>query len=131
MSRIRGTGNVRTELRLITLFRSAGVVGWRRRSKLFGRPDFVFAAQKVTMFVDGCFWHRHRGCKHSSMPKSRAKFWAPKFEKNVARDLLVTSTLRKAGWKVIRVWECQLAPAKTPRALSRIRRALDKSPPTN
>lgn len=124
MSRIRARGNRNTELRLARLFREAAVTGWRRNMTVFGRPDFVFAGARVAVFVDGCFWHRHPGCKFCYTPKSRPEFWLPKFERNVARDRLVTRTLRKAGWRVVRVWECQLGPKKVAATLTRITRAL-------
>src|SRR5262245_57926426 len=124
MSRIRGTRNRDTELRMISLLRSAKLNGWRRNQKLFGKPDFVFPAQRVALFVDGCFWHRHKGCKFSYTPKSRTEFWLPKFQQNIARDRLVTRTLRKAGWRVVRIWECQLTRSKQPRVLQRLRASL-------
>ena len=124
MSRIRGSGNRDTELKLISLLRRARLSGWRRKIALFGKPDFVFPRQRVAVFVDGCFWHRHAGCKFSYTPKSRPEFWLPKFERNIARDRLVNTTLRKSGWRVIRVWECDLAPRKAARVVARLRRAL-------
>ncbi|HEV2804237.1 MAG TPA: very short patch repair endonuclease [Chthoniobacterales bacterium] len=126
MSRIRGAGNRDTELRLIAFFKISRINGWRRNLRLFGKPDFVFPKERVAVFVDGCFWHRHPGCKFCYTPKSRTEFWLPKFEKNVARDRLVTRTLRNAGWKVVRIWECQLSRAKIAHAISRIKRALEK-----
>ena len=124
MALIRGSGNKATELRVIALFRVNGITGWRRKSRLFGRPDFVFPAARVAVFVDGCFWHRHPGCKFSYTPKSRAEFWVPKFEKNIARDRLVTRTLRRAGWRVVRIWGCDLGPATSARVVEKISRAL-------
>jgi DNA mismatch endonuclease (patch repair protein) len=124
MSRIRASGNRDTELRLINVFRVSKITGWRRGSRLFGKPDFIFPKRRVAVFVDGCFWHRHCGCRFCYTPKSRMDFWLPKFERNVVRDRLVTATLRKAGWKVVRIWECQLAPAKAHRAAARIARMI-------
>jgi DNA mismatch endonuclease (patch repair protein) len=109
---------------VIRLFRVSGINGWRRNAKLFGKPDFVFPTHRVVVFVDGCFWHRHPGCKFCYTPKSRMDFWLPKFERNVARDRLVTRTLRKTGWKVVRVWGCQLSPKKARRTIGRIDSAL-------
>jgi DNA mismatch endonuclease (patch repair protein) len=126
MSLIRGSGNKDTEMRMIALFRTNGISGWRRGMKLFGRPDFVFPRERVALFVDGCFWHRHPECRFAYTPKSRPEFWLPKFERNVARDRLVTRTLRKAGWTVLRVWECTLTPKRQATTLRRIRRALGK-----
>ena len=91
---------------------------------LFGKPDFVFRRERVAVFVDGCFWHRHPGCKYAYTPKSRLEFWLPKFKKNVARDRLVTQTLRAAGWQVVRVWECDLTAARQQGVVHRLRRNL-------
>lgn len=124
MSCIRSRGNRGTELLLIGLMREHGITGWRRNARVFGKPDFLFPKQRVAVFVDGCFWHRHTGCKFSYTPKNRMEFWLPKFERNVSRDRLVTRTLRKAGWRVVRVWECQLTPGKADRTVTRIERAL-------
>jgi DNA mismatch endonuclease (patch repair protein) len=124
MSRIRGSGNRDTELRLIAIFRRHGIKGWRRNVRLFGRPDFVFPQQKVLVFVDGCFWHRHPGCRFAYTPKSRRNFWLPKFASNIARDKLVTRTLRNARWKIVRVWECELTNQRSARVAKKITRAL-------
>jgi DNA mismatch endonuclease (patch repair protein) len=111
MSRIRGRGNKETELALAGLFRKHQITGWRRDWPVFGRPDFVFPNARVAVFVDGCFWH---ACpKHSNMPANNRAFWRKKLTANKARDLVVIKTLRQAGWRVIRVWEHQLA--KSPR----------------
>src|SRR5439155_20146703 len=127
MSRIRGTRNRDTELRMVSLLRSAKLTGWRRNKKVFGKPDFIFPARRIALFVDGCFWHRHKGCKFSYTPKSRSEFWLPKFQQNIARDRLVTRTLRKAGWQVVRIWECQLMRKKRGRVLRRLRTVLSES----
>ena len=124
MSCIRARGNRDTELKMIALFRQHGIKGWRRNAAVFGKPDFVFPHKRMAVFVDGCFWHRHRGCRFSYTPKSRIEFWLPKFERNVARDQLVTRTLRKAGWRVVRIWECDLATKRQPRVLTRLKAAL-------
>jgi DNA mismatch endonuclease (patch repair protein) len=126
MARIRGSGNRDTELRMIALFREHGIAGWRRGQKLFGKPDFVFRRERVAVFVDGCFWHRHPGCRFAYTPKSRLDFWLPKFERNVARDRLVTRTLRKQGWRVLRVWECDLAQKHWLRVARRVEQALGR-----
>ena len=110
---------------MIALFRAHGITGWRRRVAMFGRPDFVFRRERVALFVDGCFWHRHPGCRFAYTPKSRLEFWTRKFEQNVARDGLVNRTLRAAGWRVSRVWECELAKAAAwARVARRVARAL-------
>jgi DNA mismatch endonuclease, patch repair protein len=118
MSRIRGTGNENTELRLIQVFRANGITGWRRGSKLPGKPDFVFPKLKTAVFVDGCFWH---GCpKHATWPKNRAAFWLAKLDGNKARDKKVNRLLRGLGWTVIRIWEHELARRNLPKLLRRL-----------
>lgn len=107
MAAVRSTGNKNTELRLITILRAHQITGWRRRQKLPGKPDFLFRAQRVAVFVDGCFWH---GCsRHCRMPKSNVAFWRRKIGTNRKRDLIVNRCLRKNGWRVIRFWEHSLA----------------------
>jgi len=124
MSLIRGSGNKDTELRMVALFRAHGIAGWRRNARLFGKPDFVFRRERVVVFVDGCFWHGCPRPKHSPMPKNRAEWWAAKLGRNKERDRLVTRTLRKAGWRVVRVWECALTRTRSARTAARIARAL-------
>lgn len=117
MSRIRSSGNKETELAMIKLFRKHKITGWRRNYPLFGKPDFTFPQQKVVVFVDGCFWH---GCpKHSNMPRNNRAFWKRKLDSNKARDRKVNRMLRQKGWKVIRIWEHDLA-RHPQRALQRI-----------
>lgn len=125
MARIRGGGNKNTELRMIELFRANGITGWRRNLRLFGKPDFVFRKEGLAVFVDGCFWHGCPKPKHAPMPKNRAEWWAAKLQRNRERDLLVARTLRRAGWRVVRVWECDLARKHWRRGAQRLTRALD------
>ena len=123
MARVRSTGNKTTELRLATLLRQARISGWRRHQRLPGKPDFVWRTAKVAVFVDGCFWHGH-DCGRNVTPKTNATAWQEKIGRTQARDRKVSRLLRKAGWKVIRVWECQLR--KNPlRSLRRIASALN------
>jgi len=122
MSRIRGHGNKDTELALICIFRKQHITGWRRHQSVFGKPDFVFPKLKFAVFVDGCFWH---SCPlHSNKPRNNAEFWEKKLTSNKLRDQLVTRTLRKAGWRVIRIWEHELTKKNEPRLVRRIQRFL-------
>ena len=122
MSRIRGRGNKDTELALVKLFRRHRITGWRRNQPVFGKPDFVFLQLKLAVFVDGCFWH---GCpKHATKPKNNRAFWRRKFSSNKRRDALVTRTLRRAGWRVLRIWEHELARVKQNNLIRRIQRSL-------
>jgi DNA mismatch endonuclease (patch repair protein) len=121
MSRIRGKGNEKTELRLARFLRAEGVSGWRRHLMIPGRPDFSFPRQKVAVFVDGCFWH---GCpKCFRLPKQNRAFWKAKIEGNRKRDRSVNGRLRRLGWHVLRIWECQLG--KSGRIVDRIRKSTD------
>ena len=86
--------------------------------------DFVFRRERVAVFVDGCFWH---GCpKHGTMPAGNRAFWKAKLARNTERDTLVTRSLRKAGWTVLRVWEHDLAAKHWPRVARRMARALGR-----
>lgn len=75
--------------------------------KLLGNPDIVLPKYKTVIFVDGCFWHGHEGCKYFKMPKSNVDFWKSKIERNVARDIRNEAELKALGWRVIRMWECE------------------------
>ncbi len=89
--------------------------------KLPGRPDVVLARHGTVVFVHGCFWHRHKGCALASSPKSRRAFWQRKFASNVARDRKQARALRKAGWRVLVVWQCELKhPDRLTRRLRRL-----------
>ena len=132
MSRIRSRGNQATELALARLLRVNGITGWRRhfeirktekgKQKFKVRPDFVFPKHRLAVFVDGCFWH---GCpKHATKPKNNRAFWRRKFSANKARDALVTRTLKRTGWRVLRIWEHAFARRNQTRLMRRIQRAL-------
>jgi DNA mismatch endonuclease, patch repair protein len=122
MAKVRGHGNRSTEVRLAKLFRQNKITGWRRNQSIFGKPDFIFPKLKLAIFVDGCFWH---GCpKHETKPKNNRAFWRRKFARNKRRDLLVTRSLRKSGWRVLRIWEHELAKKNQPRLMRRIQRIL-------
>lgn len=125
MSRVRAQGNLKTELTLIKLFRQHRVIGWRRHTKIFGNPDFVFRALRLAVFVDGCFWH---GCpEHASQPATNFTFWKAKLLCNKDRDRLVTRTLKKRGWYVLRIWQHELTAKRGSRCILRIRQAIGRS----
>ena len=144
MARIRSRGNRNTELALVRVFRAERITEWRRHVQIVGRaallrgpnitaaqqrrptvrvrPDFVFRKPRLAVFVDGCFWH---ACpKHATKPKNNRPFWQRKLSANKQRDVLVTQTLRRGGWRVLRVWEHELARKNQARLLRRIRKAL-------
>lgn len=76
--------------------------------KLPGKPDIVLPKYKTAIFVNGCFWHGHEGCKYFRLPKSNVEFWKEKIERNIERDKESMQALFDLGWKVVRVWECEL-----------------------
>ncbi|PTY38576.1 very short patch repair endonuclease [Saccharospirillum sp. MSK14-1] len=78
------------------------------RKDLPGKPDIVLPKYKTLIFIHGCFWHHHPGCKYAYTPKSRTDYWLEKFQKNTARDQIVTNQLGKLGWRVIIIWECEV-----------------------
>jgi DNA mismatch endonuclease (patch repair protein) len=94
-------------------------------SSLPGSPDLVFTDKCLAVFVHGCFWHRHEGCKLATTPKSNTEYWQAKFIANRQRDARKIRQLRKLGWKVLVVWQCQIKahPAKVAwRIMRRLRR---------
>jgi DNA mismatch endonuclease (patch repair protein) len=120
MGRVRAKGNRSTELRLIGIFRELGITGWRRNQDLPGKPDFVFRARKVCVFVDGCFWH---GCPQCyRRPASRQDYWDAKVKHNRDRDRKVNRDLHARGWLTLRVWEHQLCLAGRKNLVRRLRR---------
>ena len=106
MSGIRG-GNTKPELRVRRYLHRAGL-RYTLKSKLPGRPDIVLPKYNAVVFVHGCFWHRHQGCRYCTTPATNARFWAEKFEQNIARDSRVEKQLDEAGWRVFVIWSCEL-----------------------
>jgi DNA mismatch endonuclease (patch repair protein) len=89
-------------------------MGYRYRlhdRSLPGTPDLVFSKRKEVIFVHGCFWHRHRGCRLARLPKSRTDYWEPKLSRNQERDTRSLASLKDLGWKVLTIWECELRGA--------------------
>ena len=122
MGAVRSHGNRSTELLVIAIFRRHGIKGWRRHQPLPGKPDFVFRRERLAVFVDGCFWH---GCpRHLRMPASNVVYWNAKIARNMARDRKVNADLRRAGWRVVRIWEHALAEPK--RVAARLLRLLGR-----
>lgn len=109
MSGIRGK-DTKPELLVRKFLHRAGL-RFRLHASLPGRPDLVLPKYNVAIFVHGCFWHRHRGCRFATDPKTNSIFWQDKFEANVARDRKATRQLRALGWRVIVVWSCKLEEA--------------------
>lgn len=110
MRAVKSRGNASTEMRLIQLFKARKITGWRRGYPLFGHPDFVFPKLRVALFADGCFWHGHN-CRNVT-PRDHSEYWQKKIERNKKRDKAVTTSLTQKGWKVVRIWECDIKKQK-------------------
>jgi DNA mismatch endonuclease (patch repair protein) len=112
MSRIKGK-NTKPEI-LVRKYLHAQGYRFRLHVKdLPGKPDIVLPKYKTVIFVHGCFWHGHKGCKYFIVPKTRTKWWLDKIEGNKVRDKKAFKELRKAGWKIIEIWECKLKDSKS------------------
>jgi DNA mismatch endonuclease (patch repair protein) len=105
MSGIRGR-DTKPELIVRSFLHRAGL-RFRLHAKLPGKPDLVLAKHRTAVFVHGCFWHRHEGCRFATTPKTSAAFWRDKFAANVRRDTRVQQQLEELGWRVLVIWECQ------------------------
>lgn len=125
MSRIKGK-NTKPELIVRSLLHKMGYRFRLHRKDLPGKPDIVLPKYKTVIFVHGCFWHRHKGCKYAYNPKSRVDFWGRKFKGNVERDHKHKLQLEKNGWKVIVIWECENRNQK--KLMSSIQKKLQISP---
>lgn len=107
MSRIRN-GNTKPERAVRSLLHQMGYRFRLHDHQLPGTPDVVLRRYGTVLFVNGCFWHRHRGCQFAYTPKSRLEFWTAKFNANVERDRRALAALQDQGWYVLTVWECEM-----------------------
>lgn len=107
MSRIKGK-DTKPEVSVRKYLFSQGFRYRKNVRKMPGAPDIVLPKYKTCIFVNGCFWHKHEGCRYFVWPKSNAEFWREKIEKNVARDQKNYDLLRSEGWNIIVVWECEI-----------------------
>jgi DNA mismatch endonuclease (patch repair protein) len=122
MARIRGRDTV-PEKQVRSALHRAGYRFRLHSKQLPGRPDVVLPKHRTVVFVHGCFWHRHSGCRFAYTPNSRTSFWNEKFRGNVHRDRRSTQALRYLGWHVVTVWECEAeSPARWLKRLSRATR---------
>jgi DNA mismatch endonuclease (patch repair protein) len=107
MSGIRNA-DTRPELLVRRYLHAAGLRFRVHDRRLPGRPDIVLPKYRAAVFVHGCFWHRHTGCRFATTPSTRYEFWAAKFAANVARDASREEMLRAAGWRALTIWECEV-----------------------
>ena len=111
MSAIKSRGNKSTELKFLSLLKENKIKGWLRHYKHApGTPDFVFIKEKISVFIDGCYWHKCPDCFIT--PKSNTEFWMNKINSNVARDENIDILSYEKGWKVLRIRECMLKNEK-------------------
>lgn len=127
MASIRSTGNRTTEQLFLQLLRSNRITGWRRHVQLPGKPDFIFPALKIAIFVDGCFWHCCPKCYR--LPEDNREYWREKVIRNRRRDRKVSRLLKQQGWVVLRFWEHELkTSSKRLRVLRTVVKALNHAP---
>ena len=107
MSRVKSRDTA-PERRVRSLLHAMGCRFRLHRADLPGRPDIVLPKYRAVVFVHGCFWHRHPGCKRATTPASNMAYWTGKFARNVERDAEIRAALEVAGWRVLVVWECEL-----------------------
>ena len=116
MSRIR-SANTKPEM-LVRKFLHANGFRYKLHDKtLAGKPDIVLPKYKTVIFIHGCFWHGHANCKYYVVPKTTTEWWLNKINKNSANDAKAINILKKEGWKIITVWECDLKVAKIEKTL--------------
>ncbi len=106
MSRIRGK-DTRPELAVRRIAHGLGYRFRLHRRDLPGTPDLVFPGRRKVVFVHGCYWHRHPGCRHATTPSSNTDFWMAKFDRNVERDAEAVKRLKALGWDPLAIWECE------------------------
>jgi DNA mismatch endonuclease (patch repair protein) len=123
MAAIKGK-NTKPEL-LVRKFLHANGYRYKLHDKsLLGKPDIVLPKYKTVIFVHGCFWHGHKGCKYFVVPKTRTDWWLNKIQGNIANDNKASRALKKEGWKIMTIWECSLKPANVERTLNTLFRKL-------
>jgi len=117
MSRIKGK-DTKPEILVRKFLFSKGLRYKLHDKQLPGKPDLVFPKYKTVLFIHGCFWHGHEGCRYYVVPKTRTDWWLAKINGNKKKDAESVSKLLQLGWKIIEVWECELKPDKRERTLN-------------
>lgn len=119
MSMIKGK-NTKPEILVRKFLHKNGFRFRLNYSKLPGKPDIVLPKYKTVIFVNGCFWHGHEGCKYFVIPKTRTEWWVNKINKTKERDKIISDKLEKLGWKVLVIWECELKPNNFEKSLNNL-----------
>ena len=125
MSQIKAT-NTKPELLVRKYLHGQGFRYSLHSKKIFGKPDIVLRKLNTLVFVHGCYWHSHKNCQFATVSKSNTEFWKNKIYGNVERDLVVVKKLKKEGWKIFVLWECQLKPNKREKTLNRLIQLLNQ-----
>ena len=125
MAQVKGK-DTRPELKVRSWLFKNGYRYRKNDSRLPGKPDVVMPKYQTVIFVHGCFWHRHPGCKNTRMPKSNIDFWETKFSRNVENDERHVRELESLGWRVIVIWECELGNKTFEETMERVRNELEK-----
>jgi DNA mismatch endonuclease (patch repair protein) len=123
MAKVKSKNTV-PEMTVRSLLHRLGYRFRLHRADLPGTPDIVLPRRRAVVFVHGCFWHQHAGCKRATLPTSNLEYWAAKLSRNTARDLRAVRQLRKLGWKVLIVWECQVNQQNLEKLAGRLIKAL-------
>ena len=117
--------DTKPELLVRHMLRDMGYPGYRLDwKKAKGHPDIAYPGRKIAIFVMGCFWHHHEGCKYATTPKRHADYWQAKFDCNQQRDAEVHAALQAEGWQVVEIWECELKKDQIERTKDRLRREI-------
>lgn len=107
MSRIKGK-DTKIEVKVRSWLFANGFRFRKNDRRYPGTPDVVLPKYRTVIFINGCFWHRHEGCRYATTPKTRTEFWQKKFDRNVANDIKHKEEMEAMGWNVITLWECEL-----------------------
>lgn len=129
MSRVRGEGS-QPERIVRAFLRKRRMSARYNVRELPGKPDFVLKGRKCVVFVHGCFWHGHRGCRYFVVPKTRTRWWLEKIQKNRLRDASIQKKLNRMGWSVMSVYECSLRSPKRETTLTRLEKRIRKNEDT-
>ena len=125
MSKIKGK-NTKPEMLVRKFLFSMGLRYRIHDKKLPGKPDLVFRKRGVVVFIHGCFWHGHEGCKHFIIPKTRTKWWMNKINSNKKKDAESIAALKENRWKILTIWGCELVSAKREKTLKRLVKQLKR-----
>jgi DNA mismatch endonuclease, patch repair protein len=123
MSCIRAK-NTRPEMLVRKFLHAQGFRYTLHNKKLPGKPDIVLPKHKTIIFIHGCFWHGHKNCKFFVVPKTRTEWWLNKINSNIANDTRAVKALKKEGWRIIHLWECDLKHLKIAKTLTRLLKKL-------